>query len=1283
MQLRGRPTLAAVANLLLGATILDTSARAEDIWLTSIQPFTGADWDAGISMRIGGQIMLEEINNNPNLLPGYTLRVAWQDGLCARGRAVEIFLRNLYDREYPYIFAPGVALEDLNTDNESAITTEDVEQFYEVWNATVVSSKPVGFLGSGCSGGAMDIAKTAFYARVPMVSNSATRGSLSDRSAYPNFFRTIMPDSVFGAAWVATARNLGHVRISASCGETAQWGSDVIKVGVAADDQGVTLEGQSFDDLGTWRGYQVSSDSVTAAEEAAGLLKQGASDGYVSRFVILQMYQPRARLLMCAAHQIGYKNVIWMVTGWFTAGWWYESTVSGCTAEEGFQDEWLSRQGATMEDLGMRPDGYTPALEAATTADAVCMYAQMLHQLVEVEGVQLDNLRERTPSAYLAVMDAFAASNFSGVIGQVKFAPNSPDPEGSVKLEQLQNAGTYRQVEFASFLDGVLSFSGVGLKFGLPNESDIVALPATVTHFATCTGELSLDFEANVCVPCSSDQVWLQEGGFCACASGYFKNAAGACELCSPGTFTSTPGSRECTNCSEGHFAAASGQTACQECTLGLYSSTPGLSACTACVDEDRPDSDRWSTWKSDGSGGWLQSTGATSRDGWCGCDEGSYLDGDVCRVPWPSPFREWLAVTEVFVFNTGSMGLECVLPTSPIWAYCEKLVLLLFMLSFGERKAALYCSVGAVVFSVFIAISRIIFVPFECETHPNGESTLELSQDVFCYDSGDHWVMVAIASVGAVIPTGFIALVLWVLHQLPKRVLAGDTNFMKCYTFLFCRFRPGGYWYVGVLVIRNLLIALVPIMGDASVQLILVFLFLMPSIVITPHFLPWRSPIGNVMEEGSNLAILCILFLGSLLLPTTDQAGLAVGCCLLVGAMVLCLGAAASVGAIAHVRNLRGNKAISFFLCHHKSSGVAMARVLKWKWRGSTGVDDTFKRVHLQADVQGISARSLGDVADSDMVVAICTSDILGSPWSMGELMVAKGKHIPTVNLQYPDFAYPDQKRNHVDRIKGLHELTHLGMNADSVLTVLDWMPTNPQVSLPDSLTTAGLTNLADDLLKLRRLGGSSDPSLKWKGEGDQDAPVDAACTLIVDILSHEAFCAALLLKEMIEHLVMGQGLRLRILGEGEPIPKACKQAIVVCSVGCFGTDRLTSALIEADGSGVRLVPVIVEPGFELPSTTSRAHTRANKERATLARVIDVVDKVFLENELFFFPRDSAQVLNLRLQEVADALLSEAGREPAGLPGAASDGGPSGGAGGDGVAELGEERNDQEGIPL
>ena len=101
--------------------------------------------------------------------------------------------------------------------------------------------------------------------------------------------------------------------------------------------------------------------------------------------------------------------------GWFTFGWW-ATTDTDCTPEQltqlatgfissnqlafnafdadsplmcaesltggEFQEEWLSRQEITVETLGRTPDGYAPALESSFTADAVSMYASMIHKLV-------------------------------------------------------------------------------------------------------------------------------------------------------------------------------------------------------------------------------------------------------------------------------------------------------------------------------------------------------------------------------------------------------------------------------------------------------------------------------------------------------------------------------------------------------------------------------------------------------------------------------------------------------------------------------------------------------------------------------------------------------------------------------------------------------------------------------------------------------------------------------------------------------------------------------------
>ena len=85
--------------------------RQQTIWLVAIQPFTGGDWDAGVSMRAGAEIMLEQVNQMPDLLPGYQLKVVWQDGLCSAVRGANIFLDNILLNKY-HAFAPGKTLNE-------------------------------------------------------------------------------------------------------------------------------------------------------------------------------------------------------------------------------------------------------------------------------------------------------------------------------------------------------------------------------------------------------------------------------------------------------------------------------------------------------------------------------------------------------------------------------------------------------------------------------------------------------------------------------------------------------------------------------------------------------------------------------------------------------------------------------------------------------------------------------------------------------------------------------------------------------------------------------------------------------------------------------------------------------------------------------------------------------------------------------------------------------------------------------------------------------------------
>jgi ABC-type branched-subunit amino acid transport system substrate-binding protein len=590
------------------------AAAQQDIWLTSIQPFTGADWDGGISMRIGAQIMLEQVNANPALLNGYELKVAWQDGMCAKTVGTNLFLQNLFDKTYT-VFAPGASLGSLDVDGDGTIETSDTQPLEQTWTSTQVSPEPIGLLGSGCAGTALNIAYTAYKARFPMISNSATRPGLSDRSTYPNFYRTIMPDTFFNDAWIAMAKMLGQTQVIPVIGETQNWASMGSRLASVAQSMGVTLVGNDLSaEINGFNGLQISIDSQSAAKDIATELVN-----FKTRFVILQMFAFRNRLVLCEAYKKQFVNAVYMVMGWLPFGWW-SRTDTDCTPAQltsmanyfisanmmffrsddtttlscsqsmtvaQWRTEWYSRQGKTEGDLSMTPEGYALALEATTSADAVCMYAQMLHKILVVDSsATLTDMAARTQSAYNTIQTVLAASDFEGVQGRVRFAAGSADPKGSIIVQQLHADSTPETiVDIGSYTDGVWNFFGVAtLKFQFSGESfsagpaGATSITAPLAPFTVCPTGKSVSFVDNSCADCNAAGgfVFSQDAGLCVCKAGYQPAAGSTCIECAVGKFSDVEGAVACTDCAKGKYQDGIGKTACIWCAAGKYSSTAG-----------------------------------------------------------------------------------------------------------------------------------------------------------------------------------------------------------------------------------------------------------------------------------------------------------------------------------------------------------------------------------------------------------------------------------------------------------------------------------------------------------------------------------------------------------------------------------------------------------------------------------------------------------------------------------------------------------------------------------
>lgn len=605
-------------------------------------------------MRVGAEIMLEEINKHPTLLEAFNLNVLWQDGQCTEDVGAKPFLENLLHDRYT-VFAPGVAVGDLERQSDTA-------PFNQTWGPAEVFPGVVGLVGSGCSASAKYIAPIAYQAYYPMVSNAATRPVLSNRELYPNFFRTVIPESLFCLPWLSLAKMLGQPIVAVVIADTATWLHMGKEMARRAKELDVSMLGEDLSlEIPGFVGTQVSTDSLASASEAAGVVLR-----LKPRVVPLLTHERRARLVMCEAHKASFLNAVFMSFGWFAFGWW-ASTGTDClpaeltaiatgsiladikfwredgnallscseamTAEE-FKVEWFKRQGKAVGDLSKIHDGHILTPFAASTADAVCMYAMMLQDVLVVRRIPLEILTQRTRSTYDAVQEAFAATNFEGPQGTVKYAPNSADPDGTVILQQLQ-AGD-KIVDIADFKQGSFSFLGKGsLVFQFPGETFGAGPPGatsvsgalTLNSFTVCTGGLTLNMSSNLCQDshCPTDEIYLDALASCACQAGTIRYATDKCSHCVAGSIAPHPGARKCLLCDPGKYAPGRGLTSCRPCKVGYYADRRGHDQCVPCPGNGRfPDF--WTTLKQvekSGSKQWVPTQGAINSSS-CGCEEGT-----------------------------------------------------------------------------------------------------------------------------------------------------------------------------------------------------------------------------------------------------------------------------------------------------------------------------------------------------------------------------------------------------------------------------------------------------------------------------------------------------------------------------------------------------------------------------------------------------------------------------------------------------------------------------------
>ena len=340
----------------------------------------------------------------------------------------------------------------------------------------------------------------------------------------------------------------------------------------------------------------------------------------------------------------------------------------------------------------------------------------------------------------------------------------------------------------------------------------------------------------------------------------------------------------------------------------------------------------------------------------------------------------------------------------------------------------------GLFLFAFFLTITLTTLRPFQCAPNPNGSSSLVSDPGIICYESEEHMLFISIAAIGFLTqPLPVIVGAAYVTLMYPSRVASGKgLRMVNRYRFLFHRFKSEQYYYGLLLLCRNGLVALLPILvvGAPEVQMPCMGLILLASLVMQARLYPWRTEQANHVEVVLTVLLLLLLIgAAPLLSHDLERSSSVLGwllCIPVVGLALTCLGALLR----AFLGHFKRNCLYGMFLCHHKGGAGSLCRLIKILVARHSKL-----RVFLDCD-QLENLDLLFDIvrSSSESVVVVLTPEVLKrAPWSqapfqegVGQLTVCsclrsvsdsicvKGNSARTVGHQQPRFGAQARSRQH-----------------------------------------------------------------------------------------------------------------------------------------------------------------------------------------------------------------------------------------------------------------------------
>lgn len=623
-------------------------------------------------------------------------------------------------------------------------------------------------------------------------------------------------------------------------------------------------------------------------------------------------------------------------------------------------------------------------------------------------------------------------------------------------------------------------------------------------------------------------------------------------------------------------------------------------------------------------------------------------------QINWLEPLNSWLGLANLLSFDLDYISIGCVAPLAalPRFTLQTFLVLALFLVAvlvhflfqvkknLGNQKrdwqnGLLARTLGSLFMVFYISVLASLLTPFRCNVHPNGLSSVQGYNEVLCNGKDEHLQMSLLGGFGLLLPISFLALSTWVVVLvLPQRLREADVTFMQSCNFLFARFRPGAEFFSVLFLVRNLLLAFLPLLPTASARVLGMNLMLALHVTLTAFFKPWKLTASNYLELFLGILLILLITLGTLFVREVDEFSALVTCVTIFLATFVAIFGCMLFGFIKYLRGKR-HKKFRYFLCHHKNAAGSVARLLKMELQKRGRQYTTFVDCD---DLHDLTKLFWYVGQDTSTFLILGSSEVLKRKWCVGEMVTARVHSVHALLLTWPDFARPDDAfiEQYCKAVPDITDLARFSISRLDVEETLRWLNTLESITMPRSVNSETIASVVDSLC-------NGDRSMRFlshaKGEPD--------CCIIADLNYMEAAATAYIL-----YNILGKELRRssrcaspRVIMEGEAIPDIAEAALMVCSNGCFLCPHVADVLLQiARLHRCSLLPILSDDSFRFPDEDffSELVLQAPVQGLDIRLYAKVIRVMFKEIAIVFSTYNSTQDdLQLRGRQIVNRIDS------------------------------------------